>query len=71
MLLSHYLTRVTHSMATLLNHMYTNNVSLNSKSGIIVTDADHFGTFHIVPIKSINYSNIPAERHMYSVSRHT
>jgi len=67
MSLIHYPTRVTHSMATLPNHMYTNNVSLNSKRGIIVTDVDDkFGTFHIVPRKSFNYSNFPAEKHIYS-----
>jgi len=50
MSLIHYLTRVTHATATLLDHIYTNNASLNSKSGIIVTDvADHSGTFHVVP----------------------
>ena len=65
--LIHYPTRVTHSTATLLDHMYTNNISLNSKSGIIVTDvADHFGTFHVVPRKSISYSNVPTEKRIYS-----
>ena len=67
MSLIHYPTRVTHSTATLLDHIYTNNVSSNSKSGIIATDvADHFGTFHVIPRKSINYSNVPAEKRIYS-----
>jgi len=67
MSLIYYPTRVTHSTATLLDDMYTNNVCLNSKSGIIVTDvADHFGTFHVIPRKSINYSNVPAEKCIHS-----
>jgi len=31
MSLIHYPTRLTHSTATLIDHMYTNNISLNSK----------------------------------------
>ena len=65
--LIHYPTRVTHSTATLLDHMYTNNISLNSKSGIIVTDVvDHFGTFHVVPRKSTSYLNVTTEKCIYS-----
>ena len=45
---------ITRSSATVIDHidLYTNDVSHNSKSGIIITDvADHFGTFHIVQHK--------------------
>ena len=39
-------TRVTQTTATLIDHIYTNDVSSDLKSGIIVTDvADHFGTY--------------------------
>jgi len=41
-------TRVTHTSATLIDHIYTNNITGPSKSGIIITDmADHFGVFYI------------------------
>ena len=41
-------TRVTHTSATLIDHIYTNNITSPSKSGILVTDmADHFGIFCI------------------------
>jgi len=73
--LIHYVTRVTRSTGTLLDYMYTNNVCINSNSRIIVTDvADHFGTFLVVPTKSINYSNGSVEKHKYSdkhILRHT
>ena len=43
-------TRVTPSSATLIDHIYTNNLS-NASSGIILTDiADHFGTFYYTHI---------------------
>ena len=48
-------TRITHSSATLIDHIYTNNITNKSHSGIIITDlADHFGTFHSVEIKPAN-----------------
>ena len=41
-------TRISHDSATLIDHIYTNNITSPSKSGIITTDiADHFGVFHI------------------------
>ena len=41
-------TRVTDHSATLLDHIYSNNKSLNYTSGIVITDvADHFGTFYV------------------------
>ena len=41
-------TRVTTSSATLIDHMYTNDIASSHHSGIIINDvADHFGTFCI------------------------
>jgi len=52
-------TRVTSSSATLIDHIYSNNISASSKSGIIINNvADHFGTFHIVKAKLSHPENI-------------
>ena len=52
-------TRVTPSSATLIDHIYSNNISASSKSGIIINDvADHFGIFHIVKSKVSRSGNI-------------
>ena len=41
-------TRVTPSTATLIDHIYTNDISNTGQSGIIITDvADHFGVYFI------------------------
>ena len=41
-------TRVTHRSATLIDHIFTNDITASSSSGIIINDvADHFATFHI------------------------
>ena len=54
-------TRVTKNSATLIDHIYSNNISTSTTSGIIITDvADHFGTFYSVcdekrSSKSIQY----------------
>jgi len=41
-------TRLAFTSATLIDHIYTNDVTNKSKSGIIITDvADHFGTFYL------------------------
>ena len=41
-------TRITSTSATLIDHIYMNNITTAGKSGIIITDpADHFGTFYI------------------------
>ena len=41
-------TRVTHHSATLIDHIYTNDIINNCLSAVIITDdvADHFGTFY-------------------------
>ena len=54
-------TRVTKNSATLIDHIYSNNISTSTTSGIIITDvADHFGTIYSVcdekrSSKSIQY----------------
>ena len=46
-------TRITDHSATLLDHIYSNSISINYQSGIIITDvADHFGTFYVSRKKS-------------------
>lgn len=45
-------TRICASTASLIDHMFTNNIIETSFSGIIITDvADHFGTFYITKNK--------------------
>jgi hypothetical protein len=45
----HKPTRVTHTSATLIDHIYSNQTCMDTLSGIILTDvADHFGTFFII-----------------------
>ena len=54
-------TRVSNSSATLIDHIYTNDITSSYHSGIIINDvADHFGTFCIFqrktkPKKSIKF----------------
>ena len=44
----HKPTRITLTSATLIGHIYTNDIHAQSNSGIIINDvADHFGTFII------------------------
>ena len=46
-------TRVTQSSATLIDHIYSNNIEYSSSSGVIITDiADHFGIFHSISGKN-------------------
>ena len=41
-------TRLTHTSATLIDHILTNDITVRSSSGIIINDiADHFAVFHI------------------------
>ena len=52
-------TRVTHSSATLLDHILTNDIAVRSSSGIIINDvADHFAVFHV----SASVSKIAKQR---------
>jgi hypothetical protein len=42
-------TRITHSSATIIDHIYSNENSSHTNSGIIITDvANHFATFYIM-----------------------
>ena len=43
-------TRVTHTSGTLIDHIYTNNVTSTSHSGIIITDMadDNFDIFYLL-----------------------
>ena len=51
-------TRVTTSSATLIDHIYINDIATSGQSGIIITDiADHFGTFYILTENSLNHSD--------------
>ena len=41
-------TRLTLTSATVIDHIYTNDVTSKAKSGIVITDvADHFGNFYM------------------------
>ena len=55
-------TRVTPTSATLIDHIYTNNIISEFQSGIILTDvADHFGTYHITYDNMINKTEPPVQ----------
>ena len=46
-------TRLTHTSATLIDHILTNDITNRSSSGIIINDvADHFAIFHFSETKS-------------------
>ena len=48
-------TRISHTSATLIDHIYCNKISPHSNSGIVITDiADHYGTFLKLPHKTIH-----------------
>ena len=50
------ITKPTTSPATLIDHIYSNYISTQVSSGIIITDvADHFGAFLIVKKKRPAY----------------
>ena len=62
-------TRVTPVTASLIDHIYTNNILHPGSSGIIINDvADHFGTFHIsnskrnIKLKTVNKCHHFSER---------
>ena len=62
-------TRVFPSSATLIDHIYSNNISAQVSSGIIITDvADHFGTFLIVKKKTTNLSGSQKQKRIFSES---
>ena len=46
-------TRLSTTSATLIDHIYSNNITSNAQAGIILTDvADHFGVFHAFDYKT-------------------
>ena len=64
-------TRVSYSSATLLDHIYTNHISPNASSGVVITDlADHYGVFYIANKKKNKESarNSPIRKRIFSKS---
>ena len=52
-------TRITASSATLIDHMYTNDIIATGEAGIIITDlADHVGTFYLAKSHNTNNSHV-------------
>ena len=48
-------TRLSHTSATLIDHIYVNHILNIGKSGILINDvADHFGTFYIQKHRSLS-----------------
>ena len=63
----HKPTRITFTCASLIDHIYSNNLTQNSLSGIIITDIlDHFGTLPIENKKSIHHDDSIDSRRLYS-----
>ena len=62
----HNPTRITFTCASLIDHIYSNNLTQNALSGIITDISDHFGTFHIEHKKSIHHDDAIDSRHIYS-----
>lgn len=59
-------TRITRQTATLIDHIYSNKLSLNYTTGILITDlADHFGTF----ILSKSTTSLTAQHNFTSVRK--
>ena len=51
-------TRLTSHSATLIDHIYTNKLRINSTSGIVISDvSDHFGIFSIIKYAADTHSN--------------
>ncbi len=60
-------TRVTTSSATLIDHIYINDITKRGLSGIIITDiADHFGTFYILTGNSLNHTDSKRKFRLFS-----
>ncbi len=60
-------TRVTQTSATLIDHMYSNNLTSSSSSGIVINDvSDHFGTFHLVSDRPDTITDVPKFRRKFS-----
>ena len=74
-------TRINNASATLIDHMYTNDITSSYHSGIIITDvSDHFGTFCIfeekikqekkgkIRVRSFSLINMAKFRNLLSVT---
>ena len=60
-------TRITSTSATLIDHIYRNNICKASISGIILTDvADHFGIFYCVKCKPTQSKNAIIKKRSFS-----
>ena len=60
-------TRITHSSATLIDHIYTNDIANPGISSIILTDvADHLGTAYFTKLKLNRRSVKPIKRRLFS-----
>ena len=58
---------MTRTSATLIDHIYSNNLINNSKTGIVITDvSDHFGIYHIVKNKAISKPNTNITKRIFS-----
>ena len=64
-------TRVCRSSATLIDHIYINNITDQCKSGIVINDvADHYGIFYCVKQKHTDkhftsYMSVPVSQSMF------
>ena len=60
-------TRVTSSSATLIDHIYSNDICSNSTSGIVLTDvADHFGIFHCIQSNQTCAKNTHIKKRLFT-----
>ena len=58
---------VTRSSATLIDHIYTNDITASHIAGIIITDvADHFGIFHCSKRKKIGNPTTSGNSRFYT-----
>ena len=63
-------TRLTSHSATLIDHIYTNKLGINSTSGIVISDvSDHFGIFSIIKYAADTHSNIHKNKPYRSFSQ--
>ena len=62
-------TRITASSATLIDHIYTNNITSRGHSSIIITDvADNFGIFHIISTKAVQHKTSVSKNRLFSAN---
>ena len=62
-------TRITASSATLIDHIYTNNITSRSHSGIIITDVQTILHFvHIISIKAAQHKTSFSKNRLFSAN---